>query len=285
MSDPLRDATPDALAAAVEANIAGYFACIGRLPGTAYRDDARVLLVAAGTPTTDYNVVLRCRLAPDDDTDTGASIDRAIDAILAIFRARRLKMVWYTGPNTIPADLDARLAARGLIPGPEIPGMAANLDTVDLTAPTPPGLAVTPVRDLDDLRRWLSVYAHVRNLPDDVAAQYLTIHAGLALGPDAPWRHAVGWLGGQPVATSLLYLGAGVAGIYRVATLPSARGLGIGAAMMLAAMREAHTSGCHYAILDAAADAVPLYQRLGFSVYCTLSTRYWFPDLDPLHPS
>lgn len=265
--DPRDDA-----AQAIEANICDYFRCLGLVPGAYVRDDESVLAVASGTPMSDYNVVLRTRFA-------GGEANREIEAVMAHFRERGLNMVWYTSANTRPPELGEHLERLGLIRGPEIPGMAVELAQVDAGADLPPGCAITPVETSDDMRRWVDVYGGHRQHAPEARETFLRIHSAVGLGPEAPWRHYLGWLGGEPVATSVLYRAAGVAGIYRVATLPAARGRGIGTAMTLAALREARAAGDRYGILDAAPDAVPLYRRLGFEVYCTLGTYFWAPGI------
>jgi GNAT superfamily N-acetyltransferase len=97
-------------------------------------------------------------------------------------------------------------------------------------------------------------------IEDAVAALYMRLPAG----PDSPARYHVAYLDARPVATSSLFLGAGVAGIYAVATLPEARRQGIGAALVLTSMRTAQALGYRVATLQASPMGYPVYQGLGF---------------------
>ena len=95
------------------------------------------------------------------------------------------------------------------------------------------------------------------------------------LGFDLPLRSYVGCLQGRPVATAQLFLAAGVAGIYCVATAPEARRRGIATALTLAALREARDMGYCAGILQSTAMDFSVYRRLGLRHPCTSSHFYW----------
>jgi uncharacterized protein YndB with AHSA1/START domain len=97
----------------------------------------------------------------------------------------------------------------------------------------------------------------------------------IGLGDDVPWRHYLGWLGDQPVATATLLLAAGVAGVYFVLTAPEARRQGIGRAITLAALHEGRGLGFHVGVLGASPMGLPIYRRLGFQDYCHIAVYEW----------
>ena len=95
------------------------------------------------------------------------------------------------------------------------------------------------------------------------------------LGSGGRWRHYLGRLGGEPVATSALFFAAGVAGVYCVSTIESARRRGIGAAVTLAALREARDLGHGLAVLTSSEMGYSVYRKLGFVEYCRIGLYEW----------
>ena len=81
---------------------------------------------------------------------------------------------------------------------------------------------------------------------------------------DRDWRAYVGYVGGQPVASSQLVITDRVAGIYWVATLEAFRRRGFGEAMTWHAVEEGVAAGCDAASLQASPMGYPIYERMGF---------------------
>ena len=97
-----------------------------------------------------------------------------------------------------------------------------------------------------------------------------TLEQEVGLQPANALRRYVGYLGGVPVAVSGLVLHSGVAGILAVATLPAARGQGIGTAMTRIPLLDALAEGYHVGTLQASEMGYPIYKKLGFEIVCRI---------------
>jgi ribosomal protein S18 acetylase RimI-like enzyme len=105
-------------------------------------------------------------------------------------------------------------------------------------------------------------------------------HEGIAYGPrfkrvfgatlldDPAFRFVVGYLDDHPVAGAAAILADGVAGIYAVGTVESARGRGFGQAVSWGALEAGVEAGCDVAVLQSTEMAVSVYARMGFVEVC-----------------
>lgn len=211
------------------------------------------------------NVVLGARF-----TDEAA--DGRIADIVARYRQAGTSFVWWVSPFDEPHDLGVRLSAAGLILEGTAPAMAADLADVPLDEPPPAELEVVPVTDAATLDEFLHVIAadwlewtdgeHTEVQRRTLAAWRTQIPPKLA-GEPVPLRW-IGRVGGTVVATSRINIGAGVAGLYAISTLPAHRGHGYGRAMTIAALRAARSIGYRIGVLQSSDLGYGVYRRLGF---------------------
>lgn len=196
-------------------------------------------------------------------------LDWQIENTLEPFRQNRIPLTWWVGPLSQPETLGKALQAHGFTHNRDMIGMAADLD--QLIDFTPPKLDYTfePISDRAALEIWMPLFMDTFGIPASDGAFALDVFDQLSFSPDSEWRHYVMRVEGQVVATSSLHLGAGVAGLYNIATRPDYRQNGLGTAITLLTYEEAAKSGYRIGTLQTTyPNALRLYHRMGFEVYC-----------------
>jgi GNAT superfamily N-acetyltransferase len=267
VTDVLNDLSTPTLVAAIKANLFEWYRYLGSSPKAELYESPERTWSLTGIPLAFANAVLRTQVEPDH-------ADAIIEGTLAHFRSKNVSSVsWWVEPDTRPADLGRHLAAHGLTYVEGMPGMAVDLSALNEDLTTPCGLTIEHVGDREALRQWAHTSIIGSGLPETSVDTWFDVFAGL--GFELPLRNYVGVLNGEPVATSELFVAAGVAGIYVVATRPEARRQGIGTAMTLAPLREARALGYRIGILHASPMGLGVYRRLGFREYCRMSHYVW----------
>ena len=268
MANQLGRTANDDRTRAVEANGAEFLLALGRAGGGEERAEPQIAWTIGGSPIDYHNAVVRADLAPEQaDEVIAKSIER--------LQAYGVPGSWHVGPSMRPIDLGARLIAHGFSYAGDDIGMAIDLNTLPAKLETPPGLLIDRVRDEQGLAIWARTLAAGFGEGEREAAWTGEMYRRIGLGDHLPWRHYLGRLHGDPVATASLFLGAGVAGIYFVFTVEEARRQGIGAAITHAALRDAHTLGYQIGVLGASTLGFSVYQRLGFRECCRIGIYEW----------
>ena len=262
LSRILADLSKPSLVEAIDRNCVDFFQHYGYGPGCELHETPGLSWYATGIPHPLFNGVMVTDLPAE-------KVDRTIDDMVAEFRRRGLPLEWTTMAGTRPRDLGRRLEAKGFQHTLDVPGMAVELDSLPREA-LPEGLTIDRARTRAELESCLRIGLITFEITDAYVPRLLEIEDGLPSEQKASTRHYLARLDGQPVATSELYLAAGVAGLYFVGTLARARGRGLGRAVTLAALRDARDMGYRVATLQATSHGDPVYRRLGFRELLTM---------------
>jgi ribosomal protein S18 acetylase RimI-like enzyme len=213
---------------------------------------------ALGSDIPDLNRVMSA------DADTLPQPD-VIDTILADL-ADVPSLSWWVPPGPCQADLEARLAERGLVPDPalpEVPGMIVELDR--LAGPERlPGVEIEVASSGDAAYEAALVGAAGFGTSGSAVGEISAILRRIGERPDGPARYFLARLEGRPVATAIGVVDGNAVGIHSVTTLPDARGRGIGSAITLVALLDGRRRGARVGVLESSAMAHAMYRRLGF---------------------
>ena len=267
MGKILKDLSESSLVASIEANLFAMFPLFDQWPRAEIHDSPDILWVITDIPFPLFNSVLRQRLMPE-------TVDDAINAAITRCKLKGVPMLWWTGPSTQPADLGSRLSERGF-QTEKLPGMAVDLDSLPKNLQLPQDLMIERVEDDEIMRKWCHVLCAAFKMPDFVGDAFFDFSRSIGFDPHSPYRNYIGSLKDEVVAISTLFLGAGVAGIYSVATLQSARRKGIGAAMTVAPLIEARSLGYRIGTLQSSEIGFNVYRKLGFREYCKIFQHVW----------
>ena len=238
--------------AALEANLWSVWRQFGLGDGCRLVDEPDVLRFETPVAHVPYNTVLRF-----------SGDDAALDEVLDAYRSRAVPVVWTLTPSA-PADLGARLEARGLERAEHITGMAAPLDAVPEPGAAPPGVDVLEVGP-DAHEPYLELLTWRYGLPPDGVDTLRSVMRSARFG--APGSRNRAWIArrdGVVLCKVTLHLDGTAAGIHGLVTRPDARALGLGRLMTLTALAAVRAQGVQLAVLHSTPMAVTLYEGIGF---------------------
>lgn len=256
MPTPLEDFSTSSLVKAMEANTQQAWRRLGQGLGAEMHEEPDMLWFLSRFPFYLANGIVRTQLQ-----------EHAVEERFKQFAAYHVPTSWLVSPSTEPASLGSYLQQQGWARY-DAPGMAMDLQSLDQSLLQPSRLKVTHVSDGEQLKAWLRVMTVGSEVREGGLELLLDVAARRGM-PGPAIHYYLGTLDDQPVASSLLCLDAGVAGIYCVATLPEARRQGFGSALTIAPLLHAYTLGYRIGILQATDPGFNLYRRLGFRQYCT----------------
>jgi hypothetical protein len=267
----VRDTSRASRIRANEVSLERSFDALARLAGETL-DEPDLSVYITRLPAAYFNGVARTNLTAD-------AADARIAMVQARLRQHGVPGTWWITPSSQPGDLEQRLLAHGFSGPNETPGMSVDLDTIaDELAPAPAGVMIERVRDAIQARAYAAASAAGWDMASAMAEGIRDVVLRLDVSERSPSRLYLARLDGQPVATSLLILAGGVAGLYNVATVEHARHRGIGAAVTVAPLRDARALGYRVGVLQASALGAPIYRRLGFQDDFMVRGYEWQPD-------
>lgn len=161
-------------------------------------------------------------------------------------------------------DTEARsVTALGFEDHGAMPAMAVDIERMTATS-LPSGYECARIGTGTDGHTWAETLAVGYGLPQGLARMFSPEALGADMAPAAQTQFFAIRRNGQPVATSLLHLADGLAGIYCVATLAEERGMGLGAHVTAEALRAAHQLGYRVGVLQSSPVGHSVYLGLGF---------------------
>ena len=250
------DLSEQALTRSIRANLNEFFRHLGKSVPEGYFENGKFTRWYSSLRHPWFNGVLSSSPPEDDD-------DAFVEETIGYFRSKNVDtFTWWLEPPLKPADWKPVLSRHGLGFSKGPPGMAVDLETLSKPVPLVDGLEIRAVEDDLSLHTWAHSFMLGYSLPPEWEASVYAVWQKLGLA--FPIRNYLGYWNGEPIGTSSIFYGAGVAGIYCVSTLPAARGKGIGAAMTLHPLYEARNLGYRIGILQSSEMGFNVYKRIGF---------------------
>jgi len=210
------------------------------------------------------NLALGCSF-PEDTSE--ADIEAEIEAVKKFFAKRNIPWYWWMNAKPSPANIGQLLQRHGLTyDAPPLPAMIAPISQDLHSLPSyPADIHVWRAESIADLKNASTIRRIAFRFAQDEALNYFEDMASDWLGDASRARlFLAGREKSAPVSIGAVIEGAGIPGIYVMATLPDYHRQGYGKAIMQRLLLEAQAFRGNVVVLTASAAGAGLYSQFGF---------------------
>ena len=198
-----------------------------------------------------------------------------IEQVKAFFVGRNVPWYWWVGPNHYPPDLPSILRGCGMASEhPGLPTMTASLPLLDFEKGCP-DIKVWLAESHFDLKSASKIRHTAFRFPEGVGTDYFEAMADDWLAGNPARLYLASVNAGPPAAIGALIMGAGIPGVYVMATLPEWRRQGLGRAILTRILIEAGKNGHDLIVLTASRIGYLLYQQFGFEHIFDYQIYHW----------
>ncbi len=224
------------------------------------QNDLLLTLSGADYPTT--NVAMRLSHSPKDSAEI-------FKRIQSFYAKRQLSFSIHLRKD-MDKNLETLCQREQMIPINDTPGMIATAPLASYEVPA--HLDLRTINTADGVKDFTEVASQSftsLGMPLKISQYIFSMPERLL----QPYNHiVVAYLEQKPVSAAMLIFSHGIAGIYWVATLESARRKGLADICVRSVTNEAFRRGAAFVTLQATQFGAPLYRRLGFKEV----TRYFW---------
>jgi len=208
------------------------------------------------------NLALGCNF-PSDASEQ--DIKEEVQSVKEFFADRQVPWYWWMNTNPSPHNIRAVLENLGFeYDDPPLPAMAAVLSTDLSLPPHPEKIHVWQAGSMDDLRAASKIRRVAFRFPEGEALSYFEDMATDWLNDPDVKLFLAGETESEPVSIGALIYGAGIPGVYVMATLPEHHRKGYGKAILARIMNETAQQGHKILALTASEAGFGLYSQFGF---------------------
>jgi hypothetical protein len=154
------------------------------------------------------------------------------------------------------------------------PGMAIHLDDIKLSFDARKNFELIEISSASQLFSWIEITEKClfkgKKQHTEMFMKIMT---------NRKVKFILGIYEHEPVATAVLFIDKGIAGIYMVSTLPEFRKKGLSSNLLLYGLFLAQKNNCHLAVLQANNLSKTLYEKIGFQEHCQFEIYWKIPAL------
>lgn len=192
-----------------------------------------------------------------------SEIEAEVVQVKKFFEHRNVPWYWWLGPNQKPSNMKKHLEKHGLVfDRAPLPAMIAQLPGKNVAYNS--DIKVWEAKEEKDLKIASTIRRIAFRFPEGTALSYFEDMGDDWLKGDPAKLYLAKIGSGPPASIGALIKGAGLPGVYVMATLPEWKRKGLGKAILSKILSEATKKGHSHIVLTASRVGYPLYQQFGF---------------------